>query len=84
MRLRSWSAALGLAIALTSGCGGAEDVPSGPRVDLIDDAIAAVEAHYGSPQEYFEISAGLDDVSVIVAVLPAGIEGNAPAGGTEV
>jgi hypothetical protein len=51
-----------------AGCGGDAEEPVGPRVDLIDDAIAAVEAHYGSPQEYFEISARLADVSMIVAV----------------
>lgn len=39
-----------------------------PIVDRIDDAIAAVEAHYGGPQQYFEISATLAEVTVIVAV----------------
>jgi hypothetical protein len=55
---------------LTLSCG--EDVaefsrPS-PRVDLIDDAIEAVEQHYGAAQEYFEISVDRRRVSVIVAV----------------
>ncbi len=40
---------------------------SAPLVENIDDAIAAVEAYYGGPQEYFEISANLQQVSVIVA-----------------
>lgn len=60
------------------GCGaGAVDVeedakcPDGrlpePLVGDIDDAIKAVEAWYGAPQDYFEISANLQQVSVIVA-----------------
>lgn len=36
-------------------------------VDRIDDAVAAVEAHYDAPQEYLEVSATDDVVSVIVA-----------------
>jgi len=38
-----------------------------PVVGLIDDAIARVEAEYGAPQAYFEISADRQRVSVIVA-----------------
>jgi hypothetical protein len=38
-----------------------------PLVGDIDAAIEAVEAWYGEPQEYFEISANLQQVSVIVA-----------------
>jgi len=55
---------------LVAACGGstADDAAAAPRVDLIDDAIAAVEAHYGEPQEYFEISADLASVGFVVAV----------------
>lgn len=54
---------------LLSACGG-DDGGSAPApvVDLIPDAIAAVEDFYGGPQEYFEISAGLEKVGIIVAV----------------
>ena len=55
------------ALTVLAGCGG-DDQATGPVVDLIDDAVAAVEAHYGAPQRYFEISASLEQVSVIVAV----------------
>lgn len=54
-----------------AACGGGDDgdaVIDGPRVDWIDDAIDAVEEQYGEPQQYFEISATADRVSVIVAV----------------
>ena len=37
-------------------------------MDLIPEALAAVEEHYGAPQEYFEVSATLDSVGFIVAV----------------
>ena len=59
--------ALGL---LLTACGGSDSgsEPPGPAVDLIPDAIAAIEAHYGAPQEYFEISAGPDAVGFVVAV----------------
>lgn len=50
-----------------TACGG-EQEPDGPLVDRIDEAVAAVEAHYGSPQEYFEVSATDAVVSVLVAV----------------
>ncbi len=61
--------ALGAACLVLAACGGGgDDDATGPLVDLIPDAIAAVEAHYGAPQEYFEISAGLDRVGVVVAV----------------
>jgi hypothetical protein len=66
VRPRRPAAAVALAL-WSAGCGGADTRP-GPRVDLIDDAIAAVEAHYGAPQEYFEISVDTERVSVIVAV----------------
>ena len=63
------AAVLGLACLLLAACGGGGDAdPAGPRVDLIPDAIVAVEEFYGAPQEYFEVSAGLDSVGVIVAV----------------
>lgn len=59
--------ALGL---LLVACGGSSDgsEPRGPVVDLIPDAVAAIEDHYGAPQEYFEISAALDSVGFVVAV----------------
>lgn len=44
------------------------DAADEPVVGLIDDAIEATEDHYGTDQEYFEISADLRRVSVIVAV----------------
>ncbi len=55
---------------LLAACGGSDDGSdsTGPAVELIPDAIAAVEEHYGAPQEYFEISAGLDAVGFVVAV----------------
>ncbi|HUF96917.1 MAG TPA: hypothetical protein VMM60_02235 [Ilumatobacter sp.] len=50
----------------------AEDGPVEPAPEpLVADigaAIAAVEAWYGGPQEFFEVSATLQQVSVIVAV----------------
>jgi len=63
------SAVVGLACLLLASCGdGGDAAPAGPRVDLIPDAVAAVEEFYGAPQEYFEVSAGLESVGVIVAV----------------
>lgn len=68
-----------------AACGGGDESGSsaGPRVDLIPDAIEAVEDHYGGPQEYFEISAGLESVGVIVAVdaATAAEQGTYSAGG---
>jgi hypothetical protein len=69
--------ALGASAALAACEEGAVDVeedekcPDGrlpePLVGDIDAAITAVEAWYGAPQDYFEISANLQQVSVIVA-----------------
>ncbi len=59
--------AFGLLLAACGGSNGGSDSP-GPVVDLIPDAIAAIEEHYGAPQEYFEVSAGLDAVGFVVAV----------------
>ena len=59
--------ALGLVLAACGGSGGGSSAPE-PVVDLIPDAVAAIEDHYGSPQEYFEISAGLESVGFVVAV----------------
>jgi hypothetical protein len=53
---------------LLVACGGDAAATPDPIVDLIPDAVAAVETHYGSPQRYFEISAGLDRVRFVVAV----------------
>ncbi len=61
---RHWLVVAALAM---SGCGGDEAAPA-PIVDRIDEAIAAVEDHYGGPQEYFEISATTEEVTVVVAV----------------
>lgn len=56
-----------VAVLLAAGCGGGNATPA-PIVEQIDGAIAAVEGYYGAPQQYFEISATLTEVSVIVAV----------------
>ncbi len=66
MRRRTF-AVVGLLFAASCGGGGGNTTPA-PIVERIDDAIAAVEEHYGTPQQYFEISATLMEVSVIVAV----------------
>lgn len=80
-RFRGMAVACTLAVvasAVLVACGaGAVDVeedakcPDGrlpePLVGDIDAAIKAVEAWYGGPQDYFEISANLQQVSVIVA-----------------
>lgn len=58
---------LGGVCALLAACG-SEGSSVGPIVDRIPDAIAAIEVHYGSAQEYFEISAGLDRIRFVVAV----------------
>ncbi len=51
---------------LVVGCAG--DDPEGePLVRRIDDAVFAVESQLAAPQEYFEISATADEVSLIVA-----------------
>ena len=54
----------------TSACGGGDDGGSAPLpiVGSIPEAIAALEEFYGSPQEYFEISARLDSIGFVVAV----------------
>ena len=48
----------------------ASPVPSGPppRVDLIDDAVAALEAQLGGPQRYFEINATAQLVNLFVGL----------------
>ncbi len=55
-------------IVVAAACGGDDRRAVEPVVDLIPDAVAAIEAHYGAPQVYYEISAGLESVGVIVAV----------------
>ncbi len=64
--MRPLAVAVAGLLAITA-CG-SDDSSSGPVVDQIDEAISAVEQHYGSPQEYFELSASLEEVNVIVAV----------------
>jgi len=39
-----------------------------PRVDLIDDAVAALEAQLGDAQQYFEVNATSSLVNLIVAL----------------
>ena len=39
-----------------------------PRVDLIDDAVSALEAKLGAPQQYFEINATSQLVNLFVAL----------------
>lgn len=52
-----------------AGCSGDGGGGGGlPIVERIPEAVAAVEEHYGAPQEYFEISAGLESVTFVVAV----------------
>jgi hypothetical protein len=56
-------------VIVVGGCGSddsSDDVPA-LRVDLIDDAVAAVEAELGGPQQYFEINATSDLVNLYVA-----------------
>lgn len=64
------TAIVGALALVLAACGGSRDGSEspGPVVELIPDAIAAVEDHYGAPQQYFEISAGLDAVGFVVAV----------------
>lgn len=57
------------AVALLPACGGDGDSSAPePLVGSIPDAVSAVEEFYGEPQEYFEISAGLEQVGFVVAV----------------
>ena len=55
-------------VVVAAACGGDDRRAVEPVVDLIPDAVVAIEAHYGAPQVYYEISAGLESVGVIVAV----------------
>lgn len=58
------------ALAIAAGCSGddagAIEAPA-PRVDLIDDAVAAVEERAGAPQQFFEVAADLEGVRLFVA-----------------
>jgi hypothetical protein len=56
-----------IGVLMLSACGGEDGAP-GPVVDQIDEAIEAVELHYGTPQQFFEISATIEEVNFIVAV----------------
>lgn len=52
-----------------AGCSGGDGATvDAPLVDRIDDAVEAVEEFYGTPQQYFEVSATLTQVSVIIAI----------------
>lgn len=53
------------AALIAASCGGGGD--GGPLVDRIDDAMTAVEAYYGEPQQFVEVSATATVVSLIVA-----------------
>ena len=57
-------------VAALVGCGGDDDESDAPPpvVDQIAPALAAVDAQYGAPQDFFEASADLEGVGVIVAV----------------
>lgn len=72
-------ASVALVLAACSGDGGAAATTvvsatpprasvDWPRVDLIDDAIAALEAKLGAAQQYFEINATAKLVNVFVAL----------------
>jgi hypothetical protein len=52
---------------VVGGCGSDDSSDPALRVDLIDDAVAAVEAELGGPQQYFEINATPDLVNLYVA-----------------
>lgn len=70
-RRPSWSICVVAVLFTVVACGGDDggaEVADRPRVDWIGEAVEAVEEHYGGPQQYFEISATTDRVSVIVAV----------------
>ena len=69
--------------SVLAACSGSGDSAPEPVVELIPDAVAAVEDFYGAPQEYFEISADLDGVGVIVAIddATAAEQGRYEAGG---
>lgn len=56
------------ACLLLVSCGGGGDPAGGPIVELIPDAVIAIEEFYGAPQTYFEISAGLEEIGFVVAV----------------
>jgi hypothetical protein len=74
-RRRAGSAVVLAAVATIAGCGSnGPDGPDGPIVDRIDDAVAAVEAYYDAPQDYLEVSATEEVVSVIVALADGGAE----------
>jgi hypothetical protein len=69
VRTRRIAAALLATSLAVAGCaGGGDGAPGGILTDRIDDAIFAVETHYQAPQDFFEISATSEQVSVIVAV----------------
>lgn len=54
------------AVTMASGC--SADDEGGPIIGRIDDAIVAVESHYGAPREFIEISATESVVSLIVEI----------------
>ncbi|MGA1052822.1 MAG: hypothetical protein ACO3WU_11050 [Ilumatobacteraceae bacterium] len=64
--MRVLSVAVVTAGVLVAACGGS-DREDGLLVDRVDDALAAVEDVYGSPQAYVEVTATRELVSVIVA-----------------
>jgi hypothetical protein len=79
VRLVFTSSALGLATVACSGADEASPAPTLvrqtlpdagllPRVDLVDEAVAALEAELGGPQQYFEINATPGLVNLIVSL----------------
>lgn len=74
-----WLAVGALVLTACSGGGGSASTaapsttvsvvaPAAPRVDLIDDAVDALETELGSPQQYFEINATSNLINLIVAL----------------
>ncbi len=66
-RIRSRVVALVVVALAAAGCADGGD-DSGILVDRVDDAIFALETFYRAPQDYFEISATDERLSLIVAV----------------
>ena len=64
--------AVALAVAMAGGCGDddggdGDGAATTPAVELVDPAVAAVEADLGGPQDYFEINVTGTTVNLFVA-----------------
>lgn len=68
MPARWFAAALVAAVATLGGCGADDEDDGDPIVARIDDAIDAAEAHYGTPPDFYEVSATETVVGMIVSV----------------